>query len=208
MTQPLTASPKFTIRYTLGLFTIADWIYTTLVTGSDDSLADFSKLSSEVFNDQMFFAGAFEQIQNLMADINDEKIVEEMINAKTFLLDKKPLLQMKNMSEEGMAKMAEEGHSVYSLLFGKKLAENIVFEEDFMPTEYTCIDGSDKKAAETTVPLHMVFTIDSILLEQVSKLLDMDNTTIVSETIDKFLTDPKLSCFANTFRFMQMVEQA
>jgi hypothetical protein len=181
-----------------------------LITGSDESLADFSKLSSEVFNDNMFFAGAFQQIKKLTANIDNERVINEMLSAKTFLLDKAPLLQMKNLSEEGMKKMSEEGHSVYSILFGKKLAENIVFEEDFMaaPAEYTCIDGSDKKTTDTTVPLHMIFTMDSEKLEQISKLLDFENTTIVSETIDKFLTDPKLTCFTPTFNFMKLVEQA
>lgn len=208
MNQPsdLMNNPKFTVRYNLGLFMLSNWVYNTLVTGSEESLADFSGLSEDVFNDKMFFMGAYKQMEKLVADISDETIVSEMLDAKTFLLSKKPLLQVKNLSEEGMKAMSEAGESVYSMLFAKRLAENIMFEEDLMPTTYTCVDGSDKNTSNTTVPLQMVFSIDSNTLDGISRLFDFSDTTAVSDTIANFLTDPKLECFKSSFSFMQLIE--
>ena len=75
-------NPKFIVRYTLGLFLLSNWLYTTLITGPE-GIADFGQISEEVFNDSMFYVGAYKQILNLVADINNEKIINEMIESRT-----------------------------------------------------------------------------------------------------------------------------
>ena len=80
--EQLTSNPKFTVRYTLGLFVLSNWLYNTLVVG-DSGIADFSQISSEVFNDNMFYVGAFNQMSNLVADLSDNRVVDEFQNIST-----------------------------------------------------------------------------------------------------------------------------
>lgn len=204
--EQLTSNPKFTVRYTLGLFVLSNWLYNTLVIG-DNGIADFSQISSDVFNDKMFFVGAFNQMSNLVADLEDTRVVDEMMTSKTFLLDKTKLKDMLNLDEEKMKTLAEDGISVYDMMLTKKLAENCIFDEDVMPTEYTCIDGSDKTAQDTSIPLSLVFSVDSDLLEWIAKILNMDNTTIVKETIEELKKDDKLKCFKTTFNFLELIDK-
>ena len=201
----LTSNPKFTVRYTLGLFLLSNWLYNTLITGQD-GLADFSSISSDVFNDKMFYVGAYSQMEGLVADIDDERIINEMMESKTFLLNKTKLKEMMKLDETKMAELAEQGVSVYSMLLTKKLAENIIFDEDVVPTAYTCIDGSDKTATETSVPLSLVFSVDSDLLEKISALLDLSNTTIVATTIQELKQDEKMACFTSSFNFLERLD--
>lgn len=204
--EQLTSNPKFTVRYTLGLFLLSNWLYNTLVIG-DEGIADFSKISDEVFNDKMFYIGAYNQVCNLVADLPDKRIVEEMISSKTLLLDKTKLKEMCNIDETKMAEFAKQGVSVYDMMLTKKLAENVIFDEDVMPTSYTCIDGSDDMATDLSIPISLVFSIDADLLDKISKVLDMDNTTIVKEIITEFEQDDKLKCFKNTFNFLELIDQ-
>ena len=129
------------------------------------------------------------------------------MNSKTFLLDKTKLKDMLNLDETKMKALAEEGVSIYDMMLTKKLAENCIFDEDVMPTEYTCIDGSDKTAQDTSIPLSLVFSVDSDLLEWIAKILDMDNTAIVKETIEELKKDDKLKCFKNTFNFLELIDK-
>jgi hypothetical protein len=92
------------------------------------------------------------------------------------------------------------------MLLAKKLAENVIFDDDVVPTSYTCIDGSDKTATETAIPLSLVFSVTADMLEEMSKLLDMSNTTIVKEVIDKLKLDEKMVCFKNTFNFLELID--
>ena len=203
--QSITSNPKFTVRYTLGLFLLSNWLYNTLITG-EDGLADFSKISNEVFNDKMFYVGAYQQMCGLVADINDERVVNEMMLSKTFLLDRKKLKEMSKLDENKMKELAEQGISVYSILLTKKLAENVIFDEDVVPTSYTCIDGSDKNATDTSIPLSLVFSVDSDMLEKVGRILDMDDKTIVQDCITEFSQDDKMGCFKNTFNFLKLID--
>ena len=202
----VTSNPKFTVRYTLGLFLLSNWLYNTLVVG-EDGIADFSKISSSVFNDKMFYVGAYQQMCNLVADINDPRVVDEMMLSKTFLLNRKKLKEMSKLDDTKMAELAEQGISVYSMILTKKLSENVIFDEDVVPTAYTCIDGSDKVATDTSVPLSLVFSVDSDMLDKISRILDLSDTTIVQTMIDEFLTDEKMMCFKNTFNFLKKIDQ-
>ncbi len=184
---------------------LSNWLYNTLVVG-DNGLADFSQISSDVFNDKMFYVGAYKQVTELVADLSDDKIVEEMMSSKTFLLNKKKLKEMLKLDDAKMLEHAESGMSVYDMLLTKKLAENIIFDDDVMPQTYTCIDGSDKSATDTSIPLSLVFSIDADLLEKISKVLDMDNKTIVNEVITELRQDEKMVCFKTTFNFLERIE--
>jgi len=204
-TKNLTSNPKFIVRYTLGLFLLSDWLYNTLVTG-DEGIADFSKISTEVFNDKMFYVGAYKQVSSLVADINDDKIIEEMMESKTLLLNKVKLKEMLKLDDTKMGELAEQGVAVYDMLLTKKLAENIIFDEDVIPTNYTCIDGSDKTATEVSVPLSLVFSVNIDTLDKISNLLDMTNTTAVADTIAELKLDEKMSCFKSTFQYLELLE--
>lgn len=198
-------NPKFIARYTLGLFVLSTWVYDTLITGSN-GIADFSTISDEVFNDKMFYTGAYQQLCSLVADINNPSIIQEMVESKTFLLDRKKLKEMLNINESKMKSLAEAGVSIYSMLVAKKLAEQTVFDEYVTPTEYTVIDGSDKSTTDITVPLSFVFSIESALLDTISDLLDLKNKTIVSKTIAELQKDPKLTCFKDTFTLLSKLD--
>lgn len=184
---------------------LSNWLYNTLIIG-ENGLADFSQISSEVFNDKMFYVGAYKQITELVADLSDSKIVDEMLSSKTLLLDKKKLKEMLKLDDTKMLELAKSGMSVYDMLLTKKLAENVIFDDEVVPQVYTCIDGSDKSAIETSIPLSLVFSIDSDLLEKISKLFDMDNKTIVNEVITELKLDEKMACFKTTFSFLELIE--
>ena len=154
----------------------------------------------------MFYVGAYKQIKDLVADLGDPKIVEEMTASKTFLFNKKTLKEMSKLDDAKMLEHAEQGMSVYDMLLTKKLAENCIFDDEVAPQVYDCIDGSDKTAIDTTIPLSLVFSIDSDLLEKISKVLDMDNKTIVSEIIAELKLDDKMACFKTTFDFLERIE--
>ena len=204
-TEDITSNPKFIVRYTLGLFLLSNWLYNTLVTG-EEGIADFSQMSSDVFNDKMFYVGAYNQVKELVADINDERIVEEMTGSKTFLLNKTKLKEVRNLNEDKMKELAETGVSVYSMILTKKLAENVIFDDDVIPTAYTSIDGANDKATDISIPLSLVFSVDSELLDKISNLLDMTNTTIVKEVIGEFKLDEKMACFTSTFNFLELID--
>ena len=157
--QPL-SNPKFIVRYTLGLFLVSNWLYNTLVVG-EDGIADFSQISSDVFNDQMFYSGAYKQVVDLVADINEQKLVDEMMDSKTILFNKPKLREMLKLNENKMKELAEQGESVYDMLLTKKLAENVIFDEDIIPTSYDCIDGDDKTAVQLTIPLPGIRRVSS-----------------------------------------------
>lgn len=206
MTTPqLQSDPKFTVRYTLGLFLLSNWLYNTLIIGPE-GIADFSAISDEVFNDKMFFVGAYKQISNLVANINDDRIVTEMMESKTLLLDRQKLKDMLKIDETKMKDLAEQGVGVYDMLVAKKLAENVIFDEDVVPDVYTVIDGSDKTASELTIPIPLVFSIDSDLIGKTEALLDMSNMTIVPETIDEILKDDKMGCFKSSLEFLKIID--
>lgn len=203
--EQLVSDPKFTVRYTLGLFLLANWLYNTLIV-SADGVADFSTISTDVFNDKMFYVGAYRQITGLVADINDPRIITEMMESKTFLLDRHKLKEMFSLDETKMKDLAEQGVAVYDMLVAKKLAENTIFDEEIVPESYSVIDGSDHKAVDMSVPLSLVFSVDSDLLDRVSRLLDMSDTTIVSETLTELSKDEKMSCFKTSFSFLSRID--
>jgi hypothetical protein len=205
MTKLTTTNPKFVARCTLSMFLVANWLYNTLIVG-EEGIADFSSISNEVFNDNMFYVGAYKQVSRLLADLNDERILNEMMDSKTLLFNKKELKEIGSLDEEKMKLLLEDGVSIFDIMVTKKLAENTMFDENVMPTSYTVIDGSDKKATELTVPLSMVFAVDGDTLDGVSKLLDLDDTTIVSDTIKQLKLDDKLKCFKTTFDFIEKIE--
>lgn len=204
-TQQLQSDPKFTVRYTLGLFLLSNWLYNTLIVGPE-GIADFSTISDEVFNDKMFFVGAYKQISDLVANINDERIVNEMMESKTLLLDRKKLKEMLKIDETKMKELAEAGVGVYDMLVAKKLAENVIFDEDIVPETYTVIDGSDKTATDLTIPISLVFSIDSDLIGKIEALLDMSNTTVVNDTITELQQDDKMKCFKTSFDFLKAID--
>lgn len=204
--EGLTSNPKFTARYTLCLFLLSKWAYENLVVGPD-GIADFSSISNEVFNDHMFHVGAYKQICNLMADINDSRIVSEMMESGTLLLDKSKLRDMLNLDETKMKELADSGASVYDMLLTKKLAEQTIFDDAVMPASYSCIDGSDHTATDISIPLSLVFSVDLETINKISSLLDLDNLTSVSDTVSDLLLDDKLACFRNTFDFIKRVEK-
>lgn len=203
--EQLASDPKFTVRYTLGLFLLASWLYDTLIIGPE-GVADFSTISTDVFNDKMFFVGAYKQITNLVADITDPRIITEMMESKTFLLDRHKLKEMFSLDETKMKGLAEQGVAVYDMLVAKKLAENTIFDEEIVPDSYSVIDGSDAKAVDVSVPLSLVFSVTGDLLDRMSRLLDMKDTTIVTDTITELLQDEKMSCFKNSFSFLSRID--
>ena len=205
--EDLVSDPKFTVRYTLGLFLLSDWLYNTLITGPE-GLADFGTISDEVFNDKMFFVGAYKQISELVADINDPRVVTEMMESKTFLLNRHKLKEMASLDDTKMKGLAEQGVAVYNMLVAKKLAENTIFDEDVVPDSYSCIDGSDQKAIDMSIPLSLVFSVDGDLLGKMARLLDMSDTTIVFDTITEISKDSKMSCFKTSFDFLTRIDSA
>lgn len=206
MSQALLASNKFSARYSLGMFLLSNWLYNTVVVG-DNGIANFDNIPSDVFTDKLFFLGAFKQFENnLSANVADDKILNEMMESKSFLLNKSYLKQVSHLNEEKMAKMVEEGHSVYELLLGKKLSESVIFDDEVMPTSYSCLDGSDNSAQDETIPMHLVFTVDTDTLERMEKLLDLDNKTIVDEVITHLKTDEKFKNFSTTFDLLKRLE--
>jgi hypothetical protein len=105
-----------------------------------------------------------------------------------------------------MKSLAEQGVSVYSMLVAKKLAENTIFDEEIVPESYTTIDGSDKNASDLSVPISLVFSVDSELLDRISRLLSLNDTTIVGETLAELAKDEKMSCFKNSFDFLSRID--
>jgi len=205
-TQSLSQSNKFTARYSLGMFLLSNWLYNTVVTG-DNGIANFDSIPNDVFTDRLFYLGAYQQFQNcLSANIKDEKILAEMMESRSFLLNKSYLKSVSNLNEEKMAKMVEEGHSVYSLLLGKRLSENVIFDDDVMPDSYSCLDGSDNSAQDDTIPMHLVFSVDSETLDRMEKLLDLDNKTIVDEVLVELKKDEKFKTFSTTFELLKRLE--
>jgi hypothetical protein len=203
--EGIVSDPKFIARYTLGLFCLANWLYNTLIVGPE-GIADFSTISDGVFNDKMFFVGAYKQISDLVADLSDPRIVTEMMESKTLLLDRHKLKEMFSLDETKMKSLAEQGVSVYSMLVAKKLAENTIFDEDIVPESYTTIDGTDKSASDLSVPISLVFSVDSDLLDRISRLLSLNDTTIVSETLAELAKDDKMGCFKNSFEFISRID--
>ena len=206
MSQTLLASNKFSARYSLGMFLLSNWLYNTVVVGPN-GIANFDNIPADVFTDKLFFLGAFKQFENnLSANIGDEKILNEMMESKSFLLNKSYLKQVSHLNEEKMVKMVEEGHSIYELLLGKKLSESVIFDDEVMPTSYSCLDGTDNSAQDETIPMHLVFTVDSDTLERMEKLLDLDNKTIVDEVVMHLKTDEKFKNFSTTFDLLKRLE--
>lgn len=201
----LKSDPKFTVRYTLGLFLLSNWLYNTLIVGPE-GIADFSTISNEVFNDSMFYVGAYKQVSALVADINDERIVNEMVESHTFLLNRQKLKDMLKLDDTKMKELAEQGVGVYDMLVAKKLAENTIFDEDVIPDTYTVIDGSDKSGTDITIPISLVFSIESDLIGKIERLLDMNDATVVSETIAELQLDSKMACFKNSFDFLSRID--
>jgi hypothetical protein len=199
-------SNKLASRYSLGMFLLSNWLYNTVVVG-DNGIANFDNVPSDVFTDKLFFLGAFKQFENnLSANIGDKKILDEMMESKSFLLNKAYLKQVSHLDEEKMAKMVEEGHSVYELLLGKKLSESVIFDDEVMPSSYSSIDGSDNSAQDETIPMHLVFNVDSDTLSMMEKLLDFNNNTIVDEVITHLKTDEKFKNFSPTFDLLKRLE--
>lgn len=208
MTTTAMQTTKFSARYSLGLFLLSNWLYNELVTGPN-GIANFDSVPSDVFTDRLFYLGAFKQLKDrLSANIEDESICKEMMESKSFLLSKAYLKLVSNLNEEGMAKMIEEGYGVYELMLGKKLAENIIFDDDVMPTSYTTLDGSDTTANEATIPMHLVFSMDSDTLTKMENLLDLSNTTIVKSVITELQKDIKFRSFTTTFDLLYRLEKA
>lgn len=207
MSQTLLESSKFSSRYNLGLFLLSNWLYKEVVTGAN-GIANFDSIPSDVFTDKLFTIGAYQVFsKNLSADISDEKNLNEMMESKSFLLNKSYLKSVSNLNEEGMAKMVEEGHSVYELLLGKKLSESVIFDDEVIPDSYSCIDGSDKSAQDNTIPMCLVFSIDSNTLDMMSNLLDLSNTTIVDDVITELKKDEKFKTFDTTFDLLRRLEK-
>lgn len=204
-TPQLNSDPKFTVRYTLGLFLLSNWLYNTLIIGPE-GIADFSQISDDVFNDSMFYVGAYKQILGLVADINDERIINEMVDGRTLLLNRVKLKEMLKLDDTKMKELVEQGVGVYDMLVAKKLAENTIFDEDVVPDVYEVIDGSDKSASDITIPLSLVFSIDSDLLTKISSLFDMDDATVVPTIIAELQLDKKMSCFRNSFDFLARID--
>ena len=200
-------NPKFIVRYTLGLFLLSNWLYTTLITGPE-GIADFGQISEEVFNDSMFYVGAYKQILNLVADINNEKIINEMIESRTLLLDRVKLKETLKFDDIKMKELADQGVGVYDMLLTKKLAENIIFDEDVVPDVYEVIDGSNHTTSDITIPLSLVFSIDSDLLTKISNLFNMDDKTVVPNTITELQLDSKMKCFKISFGFLSRIDAA
>ena len=206
MSKTLLQSSKFSSRYSLGLFLLSNWLYKEVVTGPN-GIADFSNIPSDVFTDKLFYLGSYKQFhEHLSADIKDDKILNEMMESKSFLLNKSYLKSVSNLNEDKMKDMIEKGHSVYELLLGKKLSESVIFDDEIMPTSYSSLDGSGNSAQDDTIPMHLVFSVDSDTLDAMSKLLDLDNKTIVNEVITELKKDDKFKTFNTTFDLLKRLD--
>lgn len=176
----------------------SNWVYNSILTG-DEGIANFDTLSSTIFNDKLFFEASYKQVMDLI-DMGEESL-NEVFDSKSLIFDKQKLRETKNLSDEGMKKSMEDGESIFSLFFRKKLAENILFDEDVLPTSYDSIDYDPSSKAQS-IPATMVFSLDGDTLDKISNVLNLENTSAVQETIDFLLADEKLQCYSNTLNII------
>lgn len=204
MSTQLPEEAKFGARYRLAIFVFSNWVYKNLIVHPENGIATFDHLPEMPFQDKMFYAGAYEQISQFLVP-PAEQYLAEIKSTRTLLLQKDVLKNLKNLNENKIRQMMSDDPDIssYTLLVGQRLGQSVLFD-DVMPDVYTSIDTSDSAGGGGTLPLHLVFSLDSDTLQEISDLLDMTNTTAVDDSLTKLRQEPYLSGYEKTFNLISL----
>ncbi len=197
---------KRAARSLLARIYFADWLYKTILIGAtpDEGILQFSGVSDEIFNDKLFYNSALAEVFNICpSTFNDQ-----MFDDKVIYLDKEALRSCKTLSDEGMKNSIKSGQlTLFSFMVKKTLAKNILFEEDVIPDTYTDIDGFNVNSnTSNMVPVSLIFSLDVDYLNNIFRLLTLDDTTITNEVILELEKDSKFDCFSNTLNLIKTLD--